>query len=88
MTPPPLPHTNLFVITLNHENHFYTSPDAPGLLIKFIWAHTDHANKTFQGPGEEWCQCCQNYLQVHSDKSQIENLIIYNVNLCIVVHWQ
>ena len=50
---PPLPHTNLFVITLNHENHFYTSPDAPGLLIKFIWAHTDHANKTFQGPGEE-----------------------------------
>ena len=48
-SPPPLPRTNLFVITLNHENHFYTSPDAPGLL-------------------------------------QIENLIIYNVNLCIVVH--
>ena len=31
----------------SHENHFYTSPDAPGLLIKFIWAHINHATKTF-----------------------------------------
>ena len=23
------------------------SPDAPGLLIKFIWAHINHATKTF-----------------------------------------
>ena len=29
------------------ENHFYTSPDATGLLIKFIWAHINHAAKTF-----------------------------------------
>ena len=31
----------------SHENHFYTSPDAPVLLIKFIWARINHTAKTF-----------------------------------------
>ena len=30
-----------------NENHLYISPGAPGLLIKFIWAHINHAAKTF-----------------------------------------
>ena len=29
------------------SNLFVTSPDAPGLLIKFTWAHINHAAKTF-----------------------------------------
>ena len=37
----------LLVYLSSHENHFYTSPDAPGLLIKFMWAHIIHAAKTF-----------------------------------------
>ena len=40
--PPPL-----LIYLSSHENHFYTSRDAPGLLIKFIWAHINHAAKTF-----------------------------------------
>ena len=40
----PLP---LQIYLSSNENHFYTSPDAPRLLIKFIWAHINHAAKTF-----------------------------------------
>lgn len=55
-----------FVIFLqrlqNSVYHFYTSPDASGLLIKIIWAYVNDTAKTFQGPGEEWRHCCQSYL--------------------------
>ena len=37
----------LLVYLSSHENQFYASPDAPGLLIKFMWAHIIHAAKTF-----------------------------------------
>ena len=37
----------LLIYLSSHENHFYNSPDAPGLLIKFIWAHINYAAKTF-----------------------------------------
>ena len=37
----------LLIYLSSHENQFYTNPDAPGLLIKFIWAHIIHAAKTF-----------------------------------------
>ena len=37
----------LLIYMSSHENHSHTSPDAPGLLIKFIWAHINHATKTF-----------------------------------------
>ena len=43
MSPPP---ANLFVIT-GKPLLYQTSPDAPRLLIKFIWAHINHAAKTF-----------------------------------------
>ena len=32
---------------LSHENHFYTSPDAPEVLIKFVCAYINHVAKTF-----------------------------------------
>ena len=37
----------LLIYLSSYENHFYSSPDAPGLLIKFIWVHINHAAKTF-----------------------------------------
>ena len=74
----------LLVSLSSHENHFSTSSDAPRLLIKFLWAHINHDAKTFYGPGAEWCHYCQNYLQSYSDLLEIG---IYNVNLCIAVHW-
>ena len=37
----------LLIYLSSHGNHLYTSPDAPGLLIKFIWTHINHAAKTF-----------------------------------------
>ena len=40
--PPPL-----LICLSSHESYFYTSSDAPGLLIKFTWAHINHAATTF-----------------------------------------
>ena len=37
----------LLIYLSPHENHFYTSADAYVLLIKFIWAHINHAAKNF-----------------------------------------
>ena len=39
--------TPLLIYLSSHEKHFYTGPDAPGLLIKFIWARINHAAETF-----------------------------------------
>ena len=39
--------TPLLIYLSSHEKHFYIGPDAPGLLIKFIWARINHAAKTF-----------------------------------------
>ena len=37
----------LLIYLSSHENHFYVTSDAPGLLIKFLWVHINYAAKTF-----------------------------------------
>ena len=74
--------TPLLIYLSSHKNHFYTSPDAPGFLIKFTWAHIIKLPKLFKASAKKlylaknvviWCRTVWKYLCAQFDYDWTKN---------------